>query len=151
ARNRLLDPVRDFPFASDAHQAGWMASVLTPLARHAFDGPSPLNLIDGNTPGVGKGLLVDVTFLIVLGRPASVMSYTNDREELRKAITTLALGGDEMVSLDNLSGAVGNAVLDRALTATRWEDRVLGGNTKFDGPLNVTWYGTGNDVYLVGD
>src|SRR5262249_18861236 len=36
-------------------------------------------------------------------------------------------------------------------TADRWKDRLLGGNRVYDGPLHVTWYGTGNNVQLVGD
>ncbi|HVT97321.1 MAG TPA: DUF3854 domain-containing protein [Acidobacteriaceae bacterium] len=151
AMTLLGDVVTDFPFKAECHKAAWLASVLTPLARYAFQGPSPLILLDGNAAGVGKGLLADVGFLIVTGREASVMSYTNDKEELRKAITPLAMEGDEMVLLDNLSGFVGNAVLDRALTASWWKDRILGGNNQFNGPLNVTWYATGNNVYLIGD
>src|SRR5208283_5133025 len=88
---------------------------------------------------------------IVTGRRASAMGYTNDKEELRKAITTLAVEGDEMVLLDNVTGAFGNATLDRAITATRWKDRILGGNTQYDGPLAVSWYATGNNLYVVGD
>jgi hypothetical protein len=151
AKRVLLDIVSDFPFKTAAHRAAWLASLLTPLARPAFEGASPLNLLDGNVAGVGKGLLADVNFLIVTGRSASVLGYTNNKEELRKAITTLALEGDEMVLLDNVTGAFGNDVLDRALTATRWKDRILGGNNQFDGPLNATWYATANNTYLVGD
>jgi hypothetical protein len=79
------------------------------------------------------------------------MSYTSDREEMRKRITTLAAEGDRMVVLDNLAGAVGNDILDAALTADRWKDRLLGGNKVYDGPLHVCWYGTGNNVQLHAD
>jgi hypothetical protein len=79
------------------------------------------------------------------------MSYTADKEELRKKITSLAMEGERLVLLDNLAGAVGNDVLDMALTADRWKDRVLGVNKVFDGPLNVTWYATGNNVQLHAD
>src|SRR5262249_9630838 len=33
----------------------------------------------------------------------------------------------------------------------RWKERLLGGHRLYDGPLHVTWYGTGNNVQLVGD
>jgi hypothetical protein len=79
------------------------------------------------------------------------MSYTNDKEELRKKITTLTVEGERLVLLDNLAGAVGNDVLDMALTADTWKDRLLGGNQAYDGPLNVTWFGTGNNVQLAAD
>ncbi len=71
------------------------------------------------------------------------MAYTNDREELRKKITSLAEEGEHAVLLDNLAGAVGNGVFDNALTSASWKDRLLGGNKNFDGPLHVTWFGAG--------
>jgi hypothetical protein len=71
------------------------------------------------------------------------MSYTADREELRKRITTLAAEGDRIVLLDNLSEAIGNDILDATLTGDHWKDRLLGGNIVNDGPLHVCWYGTG--------
>src|SRR5262249_33822090 len=141
----------DFPFKTDADKSAFLAALLTPLARRAFDGTVPLFLINGNVAGVGKGLLVNVISLIDTGRDASVMCYTNYKEELRKAITTLALEGDEIVLLDNVTDALGNDVLDRALTATHWKDRILGGNSQYDGPLNATWYATSNNAYIVGD
>src|SRR5262249_55162503 len=60
ARKKLLAVVCDFPFKHAAHRAAWLASLLTPMARYAFDGNSPLTLVDGNAPGVGKGLLLGV-------------------------------------------------------------------------------------------
>ncbi|WP_202920858.1 DUF3854 domain-containing protein [Urbifossiella limnaea] len=145
------DVIQNFPFEKPEHRAAWFAGLLTPLAWFAFDGPAPLLLIDGNTRGCGKGLLADVIALIVTGRRFPVMSYTADKEELRKKITSLAMEGERLVLLDNLAGAVGNDVLDMALTADRWKDRVLGVNKVFDGPLNVAWYATGNNVQLHAD
>jgi hypothetical protein len=152
SRDALLNVVSDFPFKTEAHRSAWLAGLLTPLARHAFNGSAPLSLFDANVAGAGKGLLADVAFLVVTGRGASVMGYTNDKEELRKGITTLAMDGDEMVLFDNITGSFGNDVLDRALTSQGWwKDRILGGNSQYDGPLNVTWYATGNNVSLRGD
>ena len=34
----LLEVVEDFPFASEAHRAAWVAATITPLARYAFHG-----------------------------------------------------------------------------------------------------------------
>ncbi|MBX9581988.1 MAG: hypothetical protein K2X87_16915 [Gemmataceae bacterium] len=100
---------------------------------------------------MGKGLLADTIGLPRTGRRFPVMSYTPDREELRKKITTLAVEGERLVLLDNLAGAVGNDVLDMALTADRWKDRVLGTNRVYDGPLHVCRYATGNNVRLHAD
>jgi hypothetical protein len=147
----LNDAICDFPFETPTHRAAWFAGLLTPLAWFAFTGPAPMFLIDKNVRGAGAGLLADVIALIVTGRRFATMSYTNDREELRKKITTLAVEGERLVMLDNLAGAVGNDVLDAALTTDRWKDRLLGGNRVYNGPLHLTWFATGNNVQLQAD
>jgi hypothetical protein len=147
----LSDAVCDFPFERPEHRGAWLAGLLTPLAWFAFDGPAPFFLIDGNVRGVGKGLLADTIALPVLGRRFSAMTYTHDRDELRKRITSVAAEGERMVLLDNLAGPVGNDQLDAALTSEWWKDRLLGGNRMYDGPLNVAWYGTGNNCELRAD
>jgi hypothetical protein len=151
ARDELLEVVADFPFARETHKAAWLASLLTPLARFAFRGPAPLFLIDANTRGSGKGLLAHCVSQIITGEHFTVASFTNDQEELRKRITSLAMAGDRTVLLDNLDAKFGNAVFDAALTATSWKDRVLGGNRIVEAPLYVTWFATGNNVSIATD
>jgi hypothetical protein len=147
----LMEVVCDFNFENDDHRAAWLAGLLTPLARFAFDGPSPLFLIDANVRGAGKGLLAQTIGQIVLGREMPVSSYTHDSDEMRKKITAIALAGDRMVHLDNLEGNFGNDTLDRALTTTRWKDRILGKSEQVDLPLLPVWYGTGNNVAVAAD
>jgi hypothetical protein len=151
AVDTLLDPIADFPFETPAHRSALVAGLLTPLAWFAFPGPAPLFLIDKNIRGVGGGLLADVVAILLTGRRFPVMTYTSDKEELRKRITTAAVEGERLLLLDNLVGAVGNDILDAALTTDRWKDRLLGGNRMYDGPLHVNWWGTGNNVQLLAD
>jgi hypothetical protein len=151
ARDALLEVVEDFPFQQAAHRSAWFAGLLTPPARFAFAGPAPLNLVDSNVRGAGKNLLQDCTCQIVTGERFTIATYTNDCDELRKRITSLALGGDRLVLFDNLEGKFGNGVLDAALTGTAWEDRLLGGNRMAKMPLYVTWYATGNNVAVAAD
>jgi hypothetical protein len=151
ARDRLLDVVSDFPFEAEDHRAAWLAALLTPLARFAFAGPVPLFLADANVRAAGKGLLLDCISRIVSGERFTVATYTGDEDELRKRITSMALAGDRLVLFDNLAGRFGNAVLDAALTATAWKDRVLGGNRMTEAPLYMTWYATGNNVAIAAD
>lgn len=147
----LMEVVCDFRFESDDHRSAWLAGLLTPLARFAFDGPAPLFLIDANVRGAGKGLLAQTIGQIVLGREMPVSSYAHDPEEMRKKITAIAIAGDRLVHLDNLEGNFGNDTLDRALTATRWKDRILGKSQEVDLPLIPVWYGTGNNVAVAAD
>lgn len=151
ARDLLLDLVCDFPFAGEIDKAGWLALVLTVLARQAFDGPAPLFLIDANTRGSGKGKLADVAGKITTGRGFARTTATRDDDEMRKAITTLALQGERTVLFDNVAGTLGNASLDAALTADEWQCRILGSNHAPRLPLAVTWLATGNNVALAAD
>jgi len=151
AMTALMEVVCDFRFENDDHRAAWLSGLLTPLARFAFDGPSPLFLIDANVRGAGKGLLAQTIGQVVLGREIPASSYSHDSEEMRKKITSIALAGDRMVHLDNLEGNFGNDTLDRALTATRWKDRILGKSEQVDLPLTAVWYGTGNNVSVAAD
>ncbi|NUQ46866.1 MAG: hypothetical protein HUU22_12645 [Phycisphaerae bacterium] len=151
ALTTLLEVVCDFPFESEEHKSAWLAALLTPLARFAFTGPSPLFLIDANTRGAGKGLLAQTIGRIVLGREMPVSSYSHDADEMRKKITSIAIAGDRMILLDNLEGSFGNDALDRALTSTRWKDRILGKSEEIELPLIPAWYATGNNVQVAAD
>lgn len=147
----LLEVVGDFPFVKEAHRAAWLAMVLTPLARHAFSGPSPLYLIDANIRASGKSLLADAASLIVTGRLIARMSCPKEDDEMRKRITAIALGGDQMVLIDNIASELGSASLDAALTGTIWKDRILGRSEIVEMPLVTTWAATGNNVVLLAD
>jgi hypothetical protein len=147
----LEDVVIDFPFSRPTHQATWVAFVLTLLARHAFDGPAPLFLIDGNVRGCGKGLLCTVAGIIATGHDVAVTPYVDDNAEMRKQITTAVIAGDPVVLLDNVESTLGGAALDAALTAPKWRDRILGRSESIELPLSAVWAATGNNVVLLGD
>jgi hypothetical protein len=151
AVDTLLEVVCDFPFEAPEHRAAWLAGLLTPLARFAFEGPAPLFLVDANIRAAGKGPLAQTIARIVLGRDVPVSSYAHEDEEMRKRVTRIAIAGDRLVLLDNLEGLFGNATLSRALTACSWKDRLLGCNQEIDLPLLSAWYATGNNVSITGD
>lgn len=146
AAKALLDPVCNFPFVADSDKAAYVAATLTILARHVIDGPVPMFPIRAPSPGTGKGLLAVVIGLIGTGRPPAAMTYPYGDDELRKRITALAVSGTALVLLDNLSGSLGSDSLAAALTATDWEDRVLGQTEMVRVPLRAVWLGTGNNL-----
>ncbi len=147
----LLEVVEDFPIESEAHQAAWLAAVLTPLARWAFSGPSPLFLFDANVRGAGKTLLASVTGFLASGREPPIMTQAATDDELRKRITALVVAGESLVLLDNVAGRLGSPTLDAALTASEWTDRMLGVSEMRTLPLSMTWLATGNNVEPVAD
>lgn len=142
----LRDVVVDFPFAAPKHEAGYLALLLTPFARFAFRGPSPLGVIDGSVAGVGKGKLVQVISMLVDGCQVSPTPQPEEPEEERKLITSIAISGRRMVMIDNVTRQVGSGPLEALLTSTRWNDRVLGSSKTFDGDVLTQWFVTGNNV-----
>ncbi len=149
---RLKMVVSDFPFQTpDIHLAAWLAALLTPMTRFAFNGCVPIFLIDGNIAGAGKGLLADTISLILTGRPFATMGYTDDNVEMSKRITAIAVEGEQLVMFDNINQGFGGSAIDRALTSLEWSERILGTSRNVKCPLQIGWYGTGNNVELVGD
>jgi hypothetical protein len=143
--------VIDFPFSSDIHCAAWLATALTPFARYAIDGPAPMFFIDANIRGCGKSLLADATGIITTGRPMSRMTMPREDSEVRKRITAIAIAGEQIILLDNVTGNFGSQSLDAAITARTWSDRILGSSEMTTLPLYVTWHGTGNNVQFQAD
>lgn len=148
----LREPFLDFPFSDpEVGLAGAIAGLLSPMARYAFKGPVPMFLIDANTRGTGKSLLVDVFSHIITGRPMPRTTATESDEEMRKRITALALSSPPMILLDNVVGSIGGPSLDSALTALLWNDRVLGLSKDVEKPLLSVWFATGNNLQIKGD
>jgi hypothetical protein len=152
ARNDLFEIVEDFPFEGEEYKAAWLAAALTPAAWYAFDRGSPFFGVDANTRGTGKSLLVDAIATLHTGRPAARTSAPKDDEEARKRITSIALAGEPLVLIDNASMTIGWPALDAALTATTWNDRLLGKNEMTGHiPMATTWFVTGNNLVFAAD
>lgn len=149
----LANLISDFPISNEGGRPAWLALVLSLIARQAFDGPTPLTVIDATTPGTGKTLLADAAAMIATGRVAARTPWSDEDEEMRKRIMSIAMAGDPVVLLDNLPQGqqISTPCLDAALTGTVWRDRVLGVMQMAEFPLLVCWIATGNNVSAVGD
>lgn len=144
----------DFPFEDDSNAslAHALAAVMTVAIRHAIPGLVPLALIDGTSPGSGKGLLVNVAAIIATGSGAHLLGLPADDEETRKVITSaLASNSSPMLVFDNVSGTIKSGALERALTSHIWSDRILGENRSVSVRQRATWFMTANNVSLAGD
>ena len=161
AAKTLLDLVVDFPFTrpegdeekESPHTYAWLASLLTILCRSAIDGPCPLFLFTANTAGSGKTKLCDLVALIATGRKMPRSDYTDNNEEMAKVLFSIALGGFPVVFLDNVGsgGALGGSAIDKALTSTALNGRILGASEMRDVPFHAVLFATGNNVRLQGD
>jgi hypothetical protein len=146
AKLKLLDIVDEFPFEKEVHRSAFFAALLTPIARWAFEGQSPLFMFDANQAGSGKGLLTRVIGLLALGHQMDLITSTSNEEEERKRITAKLLSGATMVLIDNIGSMFGSQVLEALLTTSVWSERLLGSNDAPRLDAWITWYGSGNNV-----
>ncbi len=150
AAKRLLieDLLGDFPFDGTASLANALALLLLPFVRPAISGPTPLHLVDGHTPGTGKGLLADVLTVPFSPLGAPVMTAGKDDDEWRKRITARLLTGPSHILIDNVQNRLTSADLAAAITAPIWSDRLLGRTEIINVPVSCCWVATGNNVTL---
>jgi hypothetical protein len=152
AMARLLDLVSDFDFVNPAGKSVWAAGLLSVAARHTFNGPVPIIIIDAAKRGSGKTTLVDVASIIASGGKASRMFYTDDDVEMDKRITSLALAGEQTVLIDNIVGKLASPPLDAALTSDSYRGRVLGKSEMTPAmPMKIVWFATGNGLVIGAD
>jgi len=147
-RNELLG---DFYFATESDRANFVAALLTPLVRPAYEGCTPLLALNGFQPGTGKGLAVDLIFILATGERSRPSPMPRDDEELRKAITATLIAGLPIHCYDNLSGELRSPNLAAMLTATRWADRLLGQSQNAYLDNRCVWTATGNAISVGGD
>ncbi len=147
----LREPFAEFAFVADSDGAAALAIPLSLVARPAIAGPVPLFGISAPSPGEGKGLLAQIATAAAGGRPASVMAWSDDRQEQGKMILAACLEALPAIMLDNIEGRLGSPLLSMILTATEYRGRVLGANRTSSAPHRALWLATGNNLAYKGD
>lgn len=149
ARGLLLNElIGDFPFARQADRANAVAVLLLPFVRELIDGPTPLHVIEKPTPGTGATLLTEALSIPSIGRSPSIMTEGRDEDEWRKRITAVLSHSPTIVVIDNLRNTLDSAAASAVLTATTWEDRLLGHSRMVMLPVRCVWVATGNNPNL---
>ncbi len=152
----LLDPFSEFPFrdpegSPGASRAAMLAAVLTPIARHAFDGPAPVFYSASSTQGTGKTLLVRCACVIATGAEPFLTPPPAKDEEMGKVLLTMLIEGTPFAVFDNAVGTFGSKEFSAATTATEYGGRVLGVSRTARGRFLTTMCITGNNVSFVKD
>jgi hypothetical protein len=146
----LEELLHDFPFAGPADRAHAVALLLLPFVRELVAGCTPLHVIEASGPGSGKALLASVLLLPALGREPALVPPFRDDDELRKALTARLRHGVEAIIFDNM-GSLTSPVLSAALTASFWDDRLLGKTETLRLPVTCTWAATVNNATVSTD
>jgi hypothetical protein len=143
--------VRDFPFATDIDRSVWLANLFSVVGRPAVPGPIPMFAYNGNTAGVGKGLLTDVIGLIATGQKSYKRDMPHESAEQTKAFGTIARQARPYAVFDNIRHRLGGEILEMMLTTGRANGRILGKLEDFDQVATTVWAATGNNLQLRGD
>jgi putative DNA primase/helicase len=146
----LAEPLRDFPFVTDADRAVALSGMLTAVSRRAFQS-APLHAFSAPVAGTGKGKLVDVAAMMVSGRPAPVIAPGKKEEETEKRLGAALIAGDPLLSIDNVEHPLGGELLCQMLTQDLLKVRILGQSTNFEAPNNMALFATGNNLEIAGD
>lgn len=151
ALSTLFELVCDFPFASAAGSAAWVAMLLTPLARPAIAGPTPLGLIEASTSSSGKTLLADLIFKVVQGAALNTRTAPSTNEEWAKTMLSILRSGAPIVLFDNVQQMVKSDALDQVLTGVRFSSRVLGASEDITVAVRTSFLLTANNAKISTD
>lgn len=151
AANILFDLVEQFEWSSDGQKAGWLAYLLTLVARPGINGNVPAFVFTSSTMGGGKTLLTEIANIIAYGiLPSGYQAPSGESAttEWKKMLFSFALTGNPSLVVSNIeSGScVGNSVLDGVITDGRIIDRVLGQSKMRSAPWVATMAFTGNNL-----
>jgi putative DNA primase/helicase len=148
---RLLDLVRDFPFASDIARSAWLADLLGAIARPNLP-TMPAVLYTAPMPGTGKTLLCSITNMIAYGTK-DLNSWPPSEEELSKKLTASLDAGDSYIGFDNVTNGLGvhSAVLSQFLTTSNYQDRRLGYTERVRYRNRMRVVLTGNNISFTHD
>lgn len=145
----LREPLAEFHFATLGDETNALAWLLTGLLRPMIDGPCPMLVTTGSTPGLGKGLLQEVCALAASGTPASKTTSPRNAEELGKRVETFLLQGAHTVILDDMTAHLDCPHLHAVLTSWPvYEFRKLGSSANLSAPLWTLWAINGNQLTL---
>jgi len=147
----LLDWVADFPWCTDDDAGVWLAYVLTLCGREAVDGHVPFFAIDASTRGSGKSTLADIASIIAYGREAERRSWIEEDGEFRKAALAIALEAVPSVVFDNVTGPIGGQEIEKLITASYVQGRLLGFSKDVEAPQRAVFCSTANNTLFTRD
>jgi hypothetical protein len=149
AFDTLAGLFEDFTFQGErgVMLAATVAAILTPLARAAIRGAVPAFMWEADGPGAGKTLAATVCGAIVTGRPPAVRPFTDDDEEMRKVLGSIALASPPVALFDNVRVHIEGGAFEAVITSPdTFATRVLGSSSAPELPWRATLYLTANGV-----
>jgi hypothetical protein len=143
----------DFPFLDHdlkgeerraPSEANCLAMLITPFMRRMINGCTPVFFVAKPTPGTGGTLLGKLPMLIFDGNESAPMRYTQNEEEMQKALLSAILETRSHLFFDDVLD-FNNRSLLQSITAQEIGGRLLGSTRNVSRPNTFNWIGTGNN------
>jgi len=144
----LIEILHDFPIEIEAGKSAWVSALMTILCRNAIEGPVPMFMVSANRRGTGKDKLAGVLGMIAVGKELAISPYTDNDEEMRKALFSVAMSGKPIVYYGNITKTFGGGNIDAALTTGMVTDRILGKSEHGECEWKAVMLGTSNQPEL---
>ena len=147
----LDDLLSEFPFKdNDLDLPAALSALMTPVVRPAMDS-APFHVVSSSTYASGKSYLVALPSAICTGRPAPVITSSNEEEELDKRLDALLLNGRPMIVIDNANGGLGSDKLAIAVDQPLVSVRPLGASKTVEIENRASLFATGVNCAVRGD
>jgi hypothetical protein len=147
----LEDLISEFAFVDDVAKSVALAALVTPVVRGAI-GVAPMFVNKAPTPASGKSYLFDIVAAIAIGQRMPVIAAGRKEEETEKRLGASLICGRPLINIDNVDGELGGDALCQFLERPSVIVRILGkSEDRTIDPRRATFFGTGNNLTLVGD
>ena len=144
---RLAALLGEFSWRSDADLVNAVAFLLTGLlVNHFADDPHPGVIVDGNQPGLGKTLLVQVVGQLMDNAEPPRIPLSRE-EELQKQLGALIRRSTCSVAFfDNVRGRLDSQTLEQSILSPKLSFRLLGQSATIERSNDLLWAITSNSA-----
>jgi putative DNA primase/helicase len=142
------DLLADFPFVGQPERANCFAGLITPFVRELIVGPTPLFWVDKSTGGSGGTLLSNVIAAPLLGAPPSGVTAPRDEAEWNRVILSTLLRSPNAFFIDNCNDYLSSEALASAITAAKYEGRIIGSSKNEAAEVRCLWIINGNNLHF---
>jgi len=135
----------EFGWRSEADLVNCVAMLLTgQLINHFIDDPHPAVIVDGNTPGVGKTLLVQVLGRVLDGIEPPRIPLGKDEEVEKRLCAQVLSSPSGLFFFDNVRSQIESTVLEQNALSPAISFRVLGHSKTIERPNTFLFFITSN-------
>lgn len=146
----LKELLTEFPIVGVGSLAVALSALITPVVRAALD-TAPLHATTAPRAGTGKSYVFDISAAISLGQLCPVIAAGKSEDEMEKRLGAALMGGQPIISIDNVNGELGGEMLCQAVERPLITPRILG-KSEIGQVLNrATFFATGNNLVLLDD